>query len=181
MPAEESANLLHEWQAIMKRIESIDARLWQGAGILVAFSIGGLSFLGWLLLRTVTVHVAGLATSIVAVAILIIWWHIFHRWIYLQTVYSHRAREIERSLGLWFNRYARVVEHWETEEGQRIRDELRQHNEASCVELERFWEKYKKKRFIHQTIRGSLRGLTIVLLVAWSFVLVFSLSSLLSY
>ena len=38
---------LREWEAIMRRIESIDARLWQGAGILIIVSIGGISLLGW--------------------------------------------------------------------------------------------------------------------------------------
>ena len=38
---------LREWEAIMRRIESIDARLWQGAGILLVFSMGGISVLSW--------------------------------------------------------------------------------------------------------------------------------------
>jgi len=175
MSSETSVRLLHEWEAIMRRIESIDARLWQGAGILLAFSIGGISFFGWHLFRAMAALIPGIIASGVAIAILLIWWHIFHRWIYLQGIYSHRAREIERNLDLWFNRYARLIQHWETKDEESARNELKQSYPASYTELERFWKKHKKKRFIHVTIRGSLRGLTITLMVAWSLLLTFSL------
>jgi len=173
--SEISIRLLREWEAIMRRIESIDARLWQGAGILLAFSIGGISFVGWHLLKAITAPIPGIFASVVAIAILSIWWFIFHRWIYLQSIYSHRAREIERSLDLWFNRYARLVEHWGAKDQESIKSELKQSNPVSYSELEHFWRTYSRRLVVHVTIRRSLGWLTIILLAAWAFLLIFSL------
>ena len=74
--------------------------------------------------------------GLVSFVILFVWWFIFHRWIYLQGVYSYRAREIEEKLNLWFNRYARLIEHWESEEAESLgKSELREKDHAAYDKL----------------------------------------------
>ena len=165
---ERTDNLLHEWEAINRRIESIDARLWQGAGILLVISIGGISIIGWSppksLAGFISIGIIGLAS----LAVLSVWWYIFHRWIHLQRIYSHRAREIEASLDLWFNRYARLIEYWETPEAEILgKGDLRENDSAAYNRLEQFWEHHKKTGFVHVKILIGLRLLTIVLGITW--------------
>lgn len=64
---------LREWEVIMRRIESIDARLWQGAGILLVISIGGISLLRWNPPTTLADLVFALVAGLVSVAILVAW------------------------------------------------------------------------------------------------------------
>jgi hypothetical protein len=165
---EVTSNWLHEWEAISKRIESIDARLWQGAGILWVISIGGISILGWNPPKTIGDFTIVVIAGLVSLAILFVWWYIFHRWIYLQGVYSYRAREIEEKLDLWLNRYARLIEHWESEEAESLgKSELREKDRAAYDKLQRFNDEQAKKRFVHFTIRNALRALTIILAIGW--------------
>jgi len=165
---ETTSNWLHEWEAISRRIESIDARLWQGAGILLVISIGGISLLGWSPPKAMADFIFVVVTGMVSLAVLFTWWYIFHRWIYLQSIYSYRAREIEERLNLWFNRYARLMEHWESEEAENLgKRELREKDRAAYNRLQYLWENQKKTPFVHVTIRSALRSLTIILAIAW--------------
>ena len=102
---------LREWEAIMRRIESIDARLWQGAGILLVLAIGGMSLLGWNPPNSLADLVVVFVTGLLSISILVVWWFIFHRWIYLQGLYVYRAREIEQLFDLRFNTYAYILEY----------------------------------------------------------------------
>ncbi len=160
-------NLLHEWESIMRRIESIDARLWQGAGIILVVSIGGISLIGGILSKTMMELVIVIVIGLVSLAILTIWWFIFHRWIYLQGVYSYRAREIEEILDLRFNTYARLTEYWGTEEVTGLGSRLHQKDPEAYSALQKFILKQKKECFVHRTIRTSLKCLTFVLASAW--------------
>ncbi|MBE9501661.1 MAG: hypothetical protein KAX23_04970 [Dehalococcoidia bacterium] len=72
----------------MKRIESIDARLWQGAGILLVISIGGIALLGWTPPKTKADFLSAMAAGVFSILVLVVWWYIFHRWIHLQRIYS---------------------------------------------------------------------------------------------
>jgi hypothetical protein len=171
---EKNKNLLREWEAIMRRIESIDARLWQGAGILLVISIGGISLLGWNTPQTLADFVIVVIASLVSLAILFVWWFIFHRWIYLQGLYSYRAREIEDSLDLRFNIYARLLEHWASPSiiGS-DKNKLKVRDGKAYDRLEDFWKKQREKHFVHKTIRTALRWLTFVLAGSWFIFIIF--------
>jgi len=161
---------LREWEAIMRRIESIDARLWQGAGILLVISIGGISLLGWNPPRTLADFIFALVAGLVSIAILVAWWFIFHRWIYLQGLCSYRAREIEQYLDLRFNTYAHLLEYWESSTMRNIsisKKRLKEKAPDDYSQLESFWDKQKKVRFVHTTIRTMMGQLTIILGIAW--------------
>lgn len=161
---------LREWEAIMRRIESIDARLWQGAGILLVLSIGGISLLGWNTPKTLADFIFALIAGLVSIAILVVWWFIFHRWIYLQGLYSYRAREIEQRLDLRFNTYARLLEYWGSSAKPDIsisKKQLKEKAPDDYSRLESFWGQQKKVRFAHFTIRTMLRWLTFILVIAW--------------
>lgn len=165
---EMNSNLIHEWEVISRRTESIDARIWQGAGILLIMSIGGISLLRWDLPNTITDLVLIIAVGIASVAILSVWWYIFHRWIHLQSIYNYRAREIEKELNIRFNIYARLMQHWEDPEAEIAgKSELKGKDPEGYERLQIFWAKQKKKRFAHTTIRSSLRWLTIILATIW--------------
>jgi hypothetical protein len=165
---------LREWEAIMNRIESIDARLWQGAGILLLLSVGGISLLGWdpPISRADLIFAVG--SGVFSLLVLAVWWFIFHRWIHLQRIYSYRAREIEAELELRLNRYARLFEYWEAETAVGLdKKEFKEKDPVAYDRFERFWESQHKRRFSHLTIQWSLRLLTLILVVAWvAFVLV---------
>jgi len=165
---ETNSKWLREWEAISRRIESIDARLWQGAGILLVMSIGGILILGWNPPKTMVDFILVVVVGLVSFVILFVWWFIFHRWIYLQGIYSYRAREIEERLNLWFNRYARLMEYWESEEAESLgKSELREKDRAAYNKLQQFHDKQVKRHFVHFTIRNALRALTIVLAIGW--------------
>jgi len=156
---------LHEWEGIMRRIESIDARLWQGAGILLVISIGGISLIGWNPPKTMADFIFVVVAGLVSLAILVTWWFMFHRWIYLQAIYSYRAREIEDKLDLRFNRYARLLAHWESLQTLDLgKDELKKKDPDAYGRLEDFWKKQKKET---TTIQAALEWLTYVLGSAW--------------
>jgi len=165
---------LREWEAIMSRIESIDARLWQGAGIILLLSVGGISLLGWDTSVSKTDFIFAVGSGLFSLLVLAVWWFIFHRWIHLQRIYSYRAREIEDELDLRFNRYARFFEYWEAEKIAGLsKKEFKEKEPAAYGHFERFWESEHKRRFSHLTIQRSLRLLTLILVVAWvAFVLV---------
>jgi hypothetical protein len=165
---------LHEWEAIMKRIESIDARLWQGAGIILVLSVGGISLLGWNppISRADFIFVVGI--GVFSLLVLAVWWLIFHRWIYFQGIFNYRAREIEAKLGLWTNKYVRLFQYWEAKKAIDLdKQAFKKKHPASYDHFEKFWESQHKRRFIHITILWSLRLLTIILGIAWlAFILV---------
>ena len=162
---------LREWEAIMRRIESIDARLWQGAGILIIVSIGGISLLGWHSIVTKGDFVFALGVGVFSILVLVIWWFIFHRWIYLQEVYSYRAREIETALDLTlrWNTYTRLLEFWPDKKTVDLgKDELEARYPEAYERLQNFWKGQRKKRFGRRTIKSSLRLLNAVLWLAWA-------------
>ena len=161
---------LREWEAIMKRIESINASLWQGAGIILILSIGAISLLGWDAPSSLADLVAVVIAGVVSMAILVVWWFIFHRWIYLQGLYNYRAREIEQYLDLRFNTYARLLEYWQSSTMSDIsisKERLKEKDPRAYSQLEHFWDTQKKRRFVHATIRTMLRWLTIILVISW--------------
>jgi hypothetical protein len=160
---------LREWEAIMSRIESIDARLWQGAGILLILSIGGISLLGWDSPITKADFTFVLGAGLFSIVILVVWWFIFHRWIHLQRIYSYRAREIEEELDLRLNRYARLFQYWQKETTIDLgKSEFREKDRAAYDRFQNFWKNQRKRRFSHVTIQWSLRLLTLILIVAWT-------------
>ncbi|GEM_PF-1532965 len=159
---------LREWEAIMNRIESIDARLWQGAGIILILSVGGISLLGWSPPISRADLVFAVVSGVFSILVLIVWWLIFHRWIYFQGIFSYRAREIEDELGLRLNRYARLFESREAKKMVDLyKQEFKEKNPDAYNRFKKFWESQHKKRFSHFTIRWSLRLLTIILGTAW--------------
>lgn len=152
----------------MRRIEAIDARLWQGAGILLLLSIGGISLLGWEAPVSKTDFIFSVCSGVFSLAVLTVWWFIFHRWIHLQRIYSYRAREIEDELDLRFNRYMRFFHYWESEEQvgsdkKKFKDEF----PDAYDRFERFWKSNHKRRFSRLTMQWAHRSLTIILAVAW--------------
>lgn len=170
-------NLLREWDAIMRRVESIDARLWQGAGILLAISIGAISLIGWAPPNTKADFIFALGAGLFSILVLVVWWFIFHRWIYLQRIYSYRAREIEDKLDLRLNRYARLFEYWESKSAVDLgKGELKERDPSSYDRFQEFWENQSKRCFSHVTIQWCLRLLTVILIFAWiTFILMYTL------
>jgi len=167
-------NLLREWEAIMRRIESIDARIWQGAGILLVISIGGISLVGHNNHDTLADFLFVVFVGLVSIIILTVWWFIFHRWIHLQRLYSHRAREIENILDLRFNRYAFLLEYWKSSTATKDKSKLEKGDAAAYKRLEEVWEKeQKKKHFGHMTIKTALEWLTCVLTGSWLACIIF--------
>lgn len=159
---------LREWEAYMRRIEAIDARIWQGAGILLILSVAGISLLSWEVPVSKANFIFALGSGVFSLLVLGVWWFIFHRWIHLQRIYSHRAREIEDELDLRFNKYARFFEYWEAEKIVGLsKKEFKEKEPAAYEHFKRFWERNRKRRFSHLTIQWSLRLLTIFLAVAW--------------
>jgi len=159
---------LREWEAFMRRIEAIDARLWQGAGILLLLSIGGISLLGWEAPVSKTDLIFSVGSSAFSLSVLAVWWFIFHRWIHLQRIYSYRAREIEDELDLRFNKYMRFFHYWESEakvglDKKKFKDKF----PDAYDHFERFWESNHERRFSHLTMQWAHRLLTIILAVAW--------------
>jgi ABC-type uncharacterized transport system fused permease/ATPase subunit len=112
--AQRNTILQSEWATMNQRIDNIDARIWQGAGILLVLSIGGFSFINWNLplslmgvLSVIIISIVSfggfsfinwnlplslmgvlsvIIISIVSLVILYIWLHVFHRWIYIQAI-----------------------------------------------------------------------------------------------
>lgn len=165
---------LHEWEAIMKRIESIDARLWQGAGILLVLSMGGISLLGWNPPISKPDFIFVVISGVFSIAVLVVWWFIFHRWIHFQRIFNHRAREIETKLKLRMNRYSRLFEYWKDKKEASYKKEFRKDNPDAYYGFEKFWESEHKRWPIHLSIERSLELLTILLIVAWgAFVFVY--------
>ncbi len=164
---------LREWEAIMRRNESIDARLWQGAGIILVLSVGGISLLGWNppISRADFIFVVGI--SVFSLLVLIVWWFIFHRWIHFQRIFSHRAREIEGELDLRLNTYTNRFEYWEDERIALDKKEFKEKLPDAYDRFEKFWEREHKKKSSHRTIEWSLRVLTIILGTAWVAFLLF--------
>jgi hypothetical protein len=160
---------LREWEAIMRRIESIDARIWQGAGVLLVLSIGGISLLGWNTPETWVDFAVVLFVGVISIAILVVWWFIFHRWIYIQRLSGYRAREIEEVLDIRYNRYAHLLEYWASNrpEIKETKKWLKEKEPDSYNQLESFWRQQKKVRFVHATIRRMLRWLTGILIITW--------------
>jgi hypothetical protein len=164
---------LHEWEAIMSRIESIDARLWQGAGIILVLSVGGISLLGWNppISRADFIFVVGI--GVFSLLVLIVWWFIFHRWIHFQRIFSHRAREIEVELDLRLNRYTRFFEYWEDRKIALDKKEFKKKIPDAYNRFRKFWESEHRRRINYRTIEWSLQALTFILGTAWvAFVLV---------
>jgi hypothetical protein len=159
---------LREWEAIMNRIESIDARLWQGAGILLLLSVGGISLLGWHPPVSRADFISAVGSGVFSLLVLAVWWFIFHRWIHLQRIYSYRAREIEAELELRLNRYARLFEYWEDETAVGLdKKEFKNRYPDAYERFQEFWENQQKRRFSRLTIQWALRLLTLILVVAW--------------
>lgn len=161
--------LVREWDAIMRRIESIDARLWQGAGILLILSIGGISALRWAPPDTRTDVIFGCAIGLFSIAVLIVWWFIFHRWIRLQRVYTHRAMEIEDELDLRANIYGSLFQHWDinTKEINELKEKLKERDSNAHDRLGARYQELQGKRSTHLKIETSLELLTAILALAW--------------
>jgi hypothetical protein len=164
---------LREWEAIMSRIESIDARIWQGAGILL-LSIGGISLLGWASPITKADFIFVLGVGLFSIVVLVVWWFIFHRWIHLQRIYGYRAREIEDEIDLRLNRYARLFQYWEKETAIDLgKGKFKKKHPAAYDRFQNFCKDQRKRRFGHITIQWSLRLLTLILVVTWvAFILI---------
>lgn len=160
---------LCEWNAIMRRIESIDARLWQGAGILLVLSIGGISVFRWTPPDTREEVILGYVVGLFSVAVLIVWWFIFHRWIRLQRVYTHRAMEIEDKLDLRFNMYGSLFQHWNanTKEINELKGKLKERDTSAYDRLGARYEDLQRTRSARMKIETALELLTAILVLAW--------------
>lgn len=171
--------LLSEWATMNQRIDNIDARIWQGAGILLVLSIGGFSFINWSLPPSLMGFFSVITISIASLVILYIWLHVFHRWIYVQAILGHRAREIEQELGLRFHRYARTMEYWKEdinnikdEETKAFISELKEHDTKSYNNILKFRNDQRKKKLGRTSIRKSLTWLTVLLMIMWFSVII---------
>ena len=167
---------LREWESFMRRIEAIDARLWQGAGILLLLSIGGISLLGWEAPVSKTDFIFSIGSGVFSLSVLAVWWFIFHRWIHLQRIYSYRAREIEDELDLRFNRYMRFFHYWESED--KVGSDKKKFKDKfpdAYDHFQEFWKKESKRRFSRLTMQWAHRLLTIILAVAWVVFTLFTL------
>ena len=174
----EGEKFLREWETIMRRIESIDARLWEGAGILLVISLAAISLLGWTSPITWDKMIFAIIAGLFSIFILLVWWFIFHRWIHLQRIYSYRAREIEDELDLRVNRYARILEYWESEEAVDVgKEKLKSIDPEAFKRLGYFYEYQQKKYFGKLTIQWCLRCLTILLVLAWFLFMLFHVIS----
>ena len=176
--AERNTLLLNEWISISKRIDSIDARIWQGAGILLVISIGGFSLIGrnpsntWFDLSVVAL------AAVISIAVLIVWLQVFSRWIFIQGNLGYRAREIEDILDLRYNRYSRLIEYWDKTEGTKADLlNLKEHYNQDYINLEKFYRFQSKKKLGHTTIRAALRSLTYILIFLWVAVLIAHVSA----
>jgi len=170
---------LREWEAIMRRIESIDARLWQGAGILLVFSMGGISVLSWTPPNTREDVILGCVVGLFSIAVLIVWWFIFHRWIRLQRVYTHRAMEIEDKLDLRFNMYGSLFQHWNvnTKEINELKGKLKERDASAYYRLEAKYKYLQKTRSARMKIETAFRWLTVILGLAWlAFIILYAVS-----
>ena len=164
----ENDKLLREWEIIMRRVESIDARIWQGAGIILIISLGAISLLGWSTPISQDKMVFAVVAGIFSILVLLVWWFIFHRWIYLQRIYGYRAREIEDQCDLRVNRYARIIEYWESTTANDVgKKELKSKDVEAFQRLEKFYTSLHKRHFVNTTIQWCLRWLTILLASTW--------------
>ena len=165
--------LLSEWVTISQRMEHIDARIWQGAGILLVISIGGFSFFGWNPPKTLFDFIAGIVVAIISIIILLIWRKIYTRWIYFQSTFGHRAREIEQILDLRMNFYTRSIEYWETRpDTKAYLNDLREHDREAFNRLEDLYKKQSKNKVGRTKIRTSLGWLTWLLICLWVIVII---------
>lgn len=166
-PSDNSLNViaLQEWLAIMERISSLDTILWQGAGVLLVLSFGGVSLIG---ASESESEIFTIFLAVSSILILIIWWFIFHRWLYLQSLYSFRAREIESKLGLFHNVYARYVEYHKYEPRSNFVVNFEKDYPSQAQELREFYNDHLlKRKFSRVTIRRSLECLTYLLVFTW--------------
>lgn len=173
---ETTDSLLREWEAIMRRVESIDARLWEGAGILLVISIGAIALLGWEPPITKADFIFVMGAGLFSILVLIVWWFLFHRWINLQRIYSYRSREIEDRLDLRLNRYARLFEYWKSDTVVDLgKDEFKERDPFSYDRFQKFWENQSKRHFGRVTIQWCLRLLTAILVFAWiGFIIIYA-------
>jgi len=177
--SQKNSILLSEWATMNQRIDNIDARIWQGAGILLVLSIGGFSFINWRLPLSLMDFFSVITISVVSLVILYIWLHVFHRWIYIQAILGHRAREIEQELGLRFHQYARTMEYWkedieniEDEETKIFISELKENDTKSYNNISKFRDDQRKKKLGRTSIRKSLTWLTVLLMIMWFSVII---------
>jgi len=164
--------LLNEWTTINQRIDNIDARIWQGAGILLVLSIGGFSFLGRDQSAQLTNFLSIIIISVFSLVILYIWLRVFNRWIYVQGMLGYRAREIEREMDfhIRFNWYARSIEYWEDKEDTKaFLCRLKENEPDAYNKLFKFYEDQKQKKLGRASIRTTLNWLTILLMAMWVF------------
>jgi len=155
--------LLSEWITANKRIDNIDARIWQGAGILLVISIGGFSILNWKPPHTLIEYLSTMVIAIISVIVLLIWQRVYQRWQYMQSIYGHRAREIELELGLCLklNSYARILEYYgkSNEETKSVISRLKEDDNESYKKLLAFRGKQdKSKKFGRTCDRRILRN-----------------------
>jgi hypothetical protein len=140
----------------------------RGAGILLIISLGAISLLGWSPPITEDKMMLAVVAGIFSILVLLVWWFIFHRWIHLQRIYSYRAREIEDAYDLRVNRYARIIEYWESQTVVDIgKEELKSKDLEAFNRLEKFYNYQRKKHFGNLTIQWCLRCLTILLALSW--------------
>lgn len=165
--------LLSEWVTISQRIEHIDARIWQGAGILLIISIGGFSFFGWNPPETLFDIIAGIVIAIISIIVLLIWRKVYNRWIYFQGTFGHRAREIEQILDLRMNMYAHSIEYWQTRpDTKAYLNDLREKDGEAFNGLKNFYDGQSKNKVGRTKIQTSLTWLTWLLICLWVIVII---------
>ncbi len=174
---------LEEWKTSNKRIDSIDARIWQGTGILLVISIGGFSLLSWNPPSTLLEYCSTIVIALISAAILFIWQRIYQRWQYVQSIIGYRMREIESDLGFFprLNLYAYVLEYWDRKEAtKQIIEKLEKEENESYLKLRDFYNNQKKhKKFGRTPLYKSLNHLTYFLISLW--ILVIILNSLMYF
>lgn len=109
-----------------------------------------------------------MGAGLFSILVLAVWWYIFHRWINLQRTYSYRAREIEDELDLRLNRYARILEYWESDTATDVgKLELKERDPPSYDRLQTFWKEQRKRHFGNLSIQWGLRLLTVIIALVW--------------
>ncbi|MFC1953997.1 hypothetical protein ACFLU7_00365 [Chloroflexota bacterium] len=166
--------LLQEWIVANNRIDNIDARIWQGAGILLVVSIGGFSIVKWYPPQSIIDYLTLIAVSAISIFILAVWFRIYQRWMYMQDIYGYRIREIENELGLRLNLIARIMEYWESREENKLYiANLKAQDKESYLKLAKYYEDLTtKKKYGRIPLYKTLNILTWFLVSIWISVII---------
>jgi 4-amino-4-deoxy-L-arabinose transferase-like glycosyltransferase len=164
---------LAEYDVIMRRIEQIDARIWQGAGIFLVLSLGGLSFVIATNVQSLERLLSAISVGFLSIVVALTWIGIYNRWLNLQRVYSDRARELEDLLDVWFNRYAYFVEYWTDSKIEQHKAKLEAEKPVAYKRICEIVKERRKHWWDRIPIRLLIVGFSCVIIVIWIAIIAF--------